>query len=729
MTVLRHGRSDCGGGGVSIEQAREEVAAAAWADLPVEHLQLAPRVSEGLRKRGINTVGEALAFSRSSMAFQFPYAPELFESARQAATCTDPTGIGWRRYWQLRDNRFQQLAATLPEFDRLAEELAAYAIDRRSLGNAGAMLQAGRIRTFPQLIARLRNGFGPVRGIGHTKIAELFGRLLDLAEQLERGRPPALNRLPQTESGNDEASVEAALRENAIETPLPSKIELPDEVRRLPISVLQIGPKSWWLRDAGIQTIGDLSDFDPVALKRMKAIGPRTLKSIQEKLEELSRSSADGHVDWQAFSRHSGLPLLPAEPLSSASEMLARLPEIMEAVGPHLRDDSYRAILFQRLTRGPGAQSTLEELARRASPPVTRERIRQKEKKLLRQLAGALVWDVDGRLGVQFHPTMLEFWRQAASEFEGEEEIRFDQFVARLSAVWRVEREALIRELPFIVALVTGEPQLPASFRAGARMDPVLFRISAETSAVPLTSLRIGRLENRLRSHGITTIGGLVSGAVDGLNSAEIGSALADVTAALMPDGSFDWNRYVAAIGLTLHPATSPANAAQFASSFCDTSYALLARLHSSDRRPTIFRLRTSQSVRSRPTLDAVSKMLRTHGPTVKREETLLLQELHDILVDRDFSTVPLWLDSKWLRYVRECQTVFENCGRDYAVFLSRLAETWDLGIDAAEEAAPALWAIFTGYPEGRRHRRVSVDNIAPVEPAKIRLRGFQRLH
>lgn len=723
-------RSGSGGGGVSTEAAVALPENERWENFAVEHLQLAPRANDGLRARGITTIRQALNFPSSNESAEFPYASDLFEAIRHVRMAEGPNGVDWRHYWQLRENRFHQLAASLREFDQLAEALADYAVDRRSLGNAGAMLQASGVRTFPQLVAGLRRGLGSVRGIGRTKIAELFDRLSELTERLESGRLPPFNRLTGIGGAVTDATADVP-GQSAEMSRIPTR-QLPDEVRRLPLSMLQLGPKSRWLQHAGIESIGDLADLGPTALRRIPVIGPWTVKSIERKLEELARSSAKGHIDWRMFSEHSGLPLIPIEPLTSASEMLARLPEIIEAIGPHLKDDSYRAILLQRLTKGPGIQLTLEALARRASPPVTRERIRQKEKKLLGQLAGALVWDADGRLGIQFHPTMLEFWHKAANEFEGEDEIRFDQFIIRLSAVWRVEREALIRELPFIVAVVTGDPQLPASFRAGSRVDPVLFGLSSCTSAVPLGSLRMGRLGVRLQTRGISTLGALVRAAADGLTNADISSVLTRVAASIGPDGSLDWGRYARDARLTAHPETAPQDAGEFVAGFCSAVCTLLSRLHSSDRRPTIFTLRTSRPVRSRPTLDAVSKILCTHGPTVKQEESRLLEELYDILIDRDFSAVPVWLDADWLRYVREAQVVFVHSGRDYAVFLSRLAETWQLSLEAAEQAGPALWAVLTGYPEGRARRKAAstrASDIIAVEPARIRLRGFRRLH
>lgn len=717
---------------MSTDDIQGPSAGGSWLALPVEHLQLSLRVNDALRKRDICTVGQALHFSELGVAFQFPYAPELFECARQARESIEPDGINWRNYWRLRGNRFQQLAADTPEFDRLAGALSGYVVDRRSLGNAGAMLQASGIRTFPELIAGLKKGLEPVRGLGRGKLAELFERLSELASQHDAGQLPKLNPLRFAASIAASAADPAPAPYPAAEPSVPTWPEFGDEIRNLPISVLQLGAKSRWLLKAGIERIGDLDRFSPSAIMRMPNVGSLTVNALTRNLADLAASSVNGSIDWSIFSDHSGLPLVPPAPLQSAAEMLARLPEIFEQIGPHLRDDSYRQILFERLTKGPETQAKLEELGRRAVPRVSRERIRQKERKLLRQFAGALLHDVDGKMGIQFHPTMLMFWRQAAAEFAGEDEVAFDEFMTRLARVWEVEHVALIRQLPFIVAVVTGEPQLRGSFRAGARLDPRLFTLTAEVAATPLRTLRIGRQFERLNFRGIQTLGDLIREAVDGPANDQINRTLADVAAALARDGSIDWQAYHVTLGIPSLPDQSPVSAADFASGFCAAIRSLLVALHGSGRRAEVFGLRTCQPARSRPTLDAVSRIMCTHGPTIKREETLLLEEIYDILVDRNFSGLPVWLDSEWLRHVRGAEIIFRQCDSDYAVFHSRAADSWEIDLQAAEQAAPALWAIFTGYPEGRQRRRRAKgasENAVRVEPARIRLQGFQRLH
>src|SRR5262249_49725728 len=162
------------------------------------------------------------------------------------------------------------------------------------------------------------------------------------------------------------------------------------------------------------------------------------------RLQELTLASVSGTIDWQKFSETSGLQLLPATPVLSGKEFLDVLPNVLEALRHYLPDDGYRDILTNRLMLGPQDQMTLTEIGLRSDPVVTRERVRQKEKKLLSQLSGALIWDRDGPLGIQFHPTFTAWWRMAAVEFEGVIEIDFSEFVGRLASTWNVSLGALM---------------------------------------------------------------------------------------------------------------------------------------------------------------------------------------------------------------------------------------------------------------------------------------------
>jgi len=132
-------------------------------------------------------------------------------------------------------------------------------------------------------------------------------------------------------------------------------------------------------------------------------------------------------------------------------------------------------------------------------------------------------------------------------------------------------------------------------------------------------------------------------------------------------------------------------------------------------------------------TLAETADRLKCHAPTVKREETLLLEELHDVVVEGEYGKTRFWLDGTWLGMCREARDAYEAARSDYTTFLTTLERQWQVSRSRIEQAVPGLWAIFNGYPEGRRGRRrataIEWTSTEQPTPIKISLRGFRRVH
>jgi len=149
-------------------------------------------------------------------------------------------------------------------------------------------------------------------------------------------------------------------------------------------------------------------------------------------------------------------------------------------------------------------------------------------------------------------------------------------------------------------------------------------------------------------------------------------------------------------------PAVPACNAEEFVADLCQTVERLL-RLHPITKRaPEIFVRRTSQDAGNRMTLQRVADELETHLPTIKREESVMLAWLNDVLIAHDFSSLQVWLDASWLRYWAEASDLYDTA-IDYDNFADNLAWRWRLTGRSIREAAPLLWAVMDGYPDGRR--------------------------
>ena len=427
------------------------------------------------------------------------------------------------------------------------------------------------------------------------------------------------------------------------------------------------------------------------------------------------------------------LPLIPASQFGGGQAFVGGLRSTFLDLSECLDDAMLRDIIASRLIQRPQDQATLEEIAARHRPLVTRERVRQKEKKLLRQVAGALVWGEDHGLGVHFHPSFCQWWKRAADEFRDAEEIDVDQFLHRLAAVWEVDVGLIVPEMPIILAIVTGEPQMPLAYRTTLRLDAALFGMRPEARSIPVRHLRLGRSVAQLEERGVVCLEDLVEAAKNGGISGKLLDHL-DRLASCLSDGQLDWKAYRESLELESLPENVTSDPNLFALTFSATIFAMLERIKPTPRAAEIFRQRTGVEEVSRPTLEVVADRLKTFASTIKREETILLEELNDLLVDRQLGELPFWIDGEWLSLFRLSGETYRCCDNDYSVFRSRLQLRLSLTPAALDSAAPGLWAILNGYPAGRNRGQRSLSEGAreatvPIEPMRIRLRGFRRVH
>jgi hypothetical protein len=160
-------------------------------------------------------------------------------------------------------------------------------------------------------------------------------------------------------------------------------------------------------------------------------------------------------------------------------------------------------------------------------------------------------------------------------------------------------------------------------------------------------------------------------------------------------------------------------------------------------RSSIIFARRTSHPVEVRITTEVLARELNTHGPTVKRAETELLQFLNEVLIGGNFAIAGVHVREDFLSMWREVATCFGEADGDVARFKTDLASRWLVDQADVARVLPTLVAVLTGYPYKRlgRHTRMQTPTrVSPVFlppigqfeqdlPVRIVLRGFRRRH
>ena len=104
---------------------------------------------------------------------------------------------------------------------------------------------------------------------------------------------------------------------------------------------------------------------------------------------------------------------------------------------------------------------------------MTRERIRQKQRKLLREISKGLLDEHYETFEFRFRPEYSALWQKAEDAFEGQEEPNAKEFLSTLSAAWEVSITDLLEHIPFIFAVLTKSGKVPRSFKVYAQFPTV----------------------------------------------------------------------------------------------------------------------------------------------------------------------------------------------------------------------------------------------------------------
>lgn len=525
--------------------------------------------------------------------------------------------------------------------------------------------------------------------------------------------------------------------------PDPPKPDLPSfsaTARARPVEVLRLGPKAKFLRQAGISTIGHLQrDGVLQRLPRLGGLGPGTVETIRNRLADLAASVDEaGEPQWDEVAASWGYPVMPDHPLATGEAFLEAAPDVIARWIEAHDNEADRLILSARLVRSRKDRLKLDDLGRRLG--LTRERVRQREKKLLDGLCDSLLADDQSRSPVQFSAEFRAWWERALSAYSDAATLTWPGFVSGLERAWGVPAARLMTILPLALAVLTDggqvvPPRTPIPARLLEPLAPSLLRR-------PIRSFPVGRSLNDLEDAGCTSFGALLLAATENRlpqgRAGEVGSRiLTAVASAVDSGGELDAHGFAVALGIPLLPPSPPRTASEFLSVFDSCAEAAVGLGRTTGRASRIWRIRTCQPSDKRPTLEKAAALLGTSGPNVKREETVLLASLNAQLVEEELVNAGVVWRREFLDRVAEAAAMHKQAGGDYTTFTVGLASRWDLDGGQIHDGAAGLWAVLSLYPNGwRRAGRSRPYAVAPLAQAPqvessglIVLRGFRRAH
>lgn len=712
----------------------------------VSMLALGPKTAR-LQQGGFTVLGDVLddaandfrrlrllpAFGRRSVL-------QVQERIGGVLSCTGASGeVDWHAFSRLCG--LAPTTGTTPS-GPLADADRAVPAGRLHLGARTGRLVAGGLTTAGRLVDDRAEGFTRVRQAP---------RLGEAAVGLVERRLRTLDACRTADGAVDWVMFDAVCSGQVVRTSqmaAPSPPPPPDPglppfsatAKARPVEVLRLGPKAKFLRQAAISTIGHLErDSVQERLPRLAGLGQGTVEIIRNRLADLAASVDEtGEPQWDSVAASWGFPVMPDHPLPTGEVFLEAAADVIARwIGAH-DSEADRLILSERLVRSREDRMKLDDLGRRLG--VTRERVRQREKKLLDGLCDALLADDQSRSPVQFSAEFRAWWALARSAYADATTLTWPSFVSGLERAWSVPASRLTTILPLALAVLTDggqvvPPRSPIPPRLLEPLAPSLLRTN-------IRGFPVGRALNDLEDAGCTSFGALLLAATENRlpqgRSGEVGSRILTAVAnAVSPGGELDAPRLAAALEMPLLPEQAPRTASEFLSIFDSCVETAIGFGRATGRASDIWRIRTRQPSDKRPTLEKTAALLGTSGPNVKREETVLLASLNAQLVQEELVNAGVVWRREFLDRVAEAAAMHKQAGGDYAAFTVGLASQWDLNERKVYEGAAGLWAVLSLYPNGwRRVGRSRPNAVAPLAQAPqvessglIVLRGFRRAH
>lgn len=512
---------------------------------------------------------------------------------------------------------------------------------------------------------------------------------------------------------------------------------------RTPIFALRIGVKTQLIAKSGYPTLEELIPqmlTGGSALLRIPSVGRSTVSLIEKRVEAVRAAiTINGEIDWDEFARAAGFPLVPDRDVENGSEFLAVFESVISEIIAAQGSDVDRLILSERLAKPREQQKTLQEIADLVGG-LSRERIRQREAKLLGELSSALLYDDYEEMEIQFRSSFSAYWKTAAASFGDQTSVTLEGFITGLAQAWEVSAEQLLSHIPLVISILTSSSQIPVALRPRPGLDQRFYRgIAPTVSAKPIERLALRKFVEDLRALQIDTIGQLIEAAKwNRLPTGRVGQVVDRVLAALAmglrDDGSIDWQEYSRYLELVILPSHDAADADAFITHLREDLEAILRRNGQSIRAADIFAQRTGWAQDRRPTLAQLAETMKSHGPSIKREETILLATLHEQLVDRDFTESSVYFRSDFLRRWREAHEMYEQSGKNFDRFCSLAVSQWGVSRSTIDGCGAGLWAVLNRYPHGRQmsprgSRKIVEAQIAGSGGGLIVLRGFRRVH
>jgi len=678
--------------------------------LSLRHLQIHPCHLHEFERLGLEYLGDFVEVPDLELESDRLGVSLIRRHAELAARHLSDTGLDWASFWGEEEISLHWMAMDFAG-ETFGESVLKLPLKHLS-GIFGALLNIPRaegLETLGDLFSVYTKGSAPWRGFGASKVARLGNLLQEIAE----------------------LRIELPVATQVVEEC--TRILLPEDILRWDIDALGLESAAHKLRRNGYRTLASLQ-VKPSKLWALPGVGSRTISLARKRLSLLAEALEHDAVNLDRLAELQGLEIIPAADHLEGADLFDAISSVLQAVAEADGSGAALLIVEHRICSGGSDGASLEDIAAMLPVRITRERVRQIEKRILQTAATLLLSPFPVMGTVIVRPSLRERFRGLAKSLEEREQIGPEELAVLISTEWNCDLVQAVRVLPRVMAVIEGTARTVAELRrlvdSPAHYLRPLGRVAASWSAqnigaerglaLKLEELAIRNLEDLRRAW----IGGCDFGrhetyvrhvldATDRATTDEVTFAdrLAELThRPVVPLQRKKWSDYIASI---------PEDVAAVISAGTFWSDAEL-----------IFRQRTSALPNERITMDALGERLGRLGVTVKRTETDTLMRLASAILKGQEGNAQCIFRPDWLALWHELGKIHERFADDQKSFRRSIEQLYGVEEEVMTMSIPSIWAILTGLPTRQSYGRSRIDSgpkLSTLSP--VRLAGFRTVH
>ena len=377
-----------------------------YGSLPIGHLHFSDRTHNALINSGIGTIDDLVAYDINEVMHFSGMGQSSIEEIKSILSTyhylskqSEP--FDWYEYHKLTKNKPTRLFFYSRKFRLLSVKNRELPICHLQLENRSInSLSKFGIKYLGELITVAQDGFNKDKGFGKKVIFNIVESLKTLSQSI--GKSGAIDwelywKILKIHPGN--LCITSANLENA-----------PDWLIEKSIGSLHFSNVAFnSLTRNNILTIGDLIFRSKEGIQKVRGVVPKAISESIQNLIALSKSiKLPDEINWFIYCKENGIVLFP-EKLESQDDLNNAFSNfsnfVMEIITKTFGERDW-VIIQRRFGLNNTAILTLEELGEAYG--LTRERIRQLEKRALLRLKRTLLFDDYTGINIHIHPRFLK---------------------------------------------------------------------------------------------------------------------------------------------------------------------------------------------------------------------------------------------------------------------------------------------------------------------------------